>query len=80
MENDIEKLLKMKKDYEEAKLKKAKLEGQIETLLKNLKDDYNINSLEEAEEYCKNLSKNNREEEILLEKEIKQLQELVYGK
>lgn len=63
---DIEqRLINLKKAIEEDKAKKAKLEGAVEELQKQLEQNYGITTVEEAEKlkkkYEKDIEKNEKE-------------------
>ena len=64
--NIEQKLLKMKRIVDNAKQEKARLEGSLSTVMKSLKDDFNVLTVEAAEEYLEELKK----EEKLLSKEL----------
>jgi len=52
---DEKRLLELKKSIDEAKTKSAELEGTRKHLMKELKDDWECSSLEEAEEKVKTM-------------------------
>ena len=51
-------LLELKEEIEDAKQKVSELTGQKNALLKQLKDDWGCNTIEEAEEKLKIMDKN----------------------
>lgn len=63
---------KIKSEIEQKKQEKSRAEGSIETILKNLEQEYSISSIEEAKEYVKKLTKEVKEDNerlnILIEK------------
>lgn len=66
-------LLEIKKKIEEARTNEAKLEGQYSQLLKQLQDDFNCNTIEEAEEFLSEINGKIKEKEQSLEKGIQDL-------
>jgi hypothetical protein len=63
---NTETLLKLKKDIDEAKIKKAQLEGKLQTFEEQLKKEYNCSNIDEAEKIVKELETeiNNNENEF----------------
>jgi len=71
----MEDLLKMKERIESEKLKKAKLEGQLESLEKELSEKFGCESLEEAENKLKKLEDEIQSETSFIEKSVLKLKE-----
>lgn len=63
-------LLKMKAEIEENKSKKARLEGELDGIKAQLKQEYGFDSIEEAEQELNKLQASLPELEIQLGKEI----------
>lgn len=63
---------KIKDEIKEKKKQRDKAEGSIETILKNLEQEYNITSVQEAKKYIEKLTKEVKEDnerlDILIEK------------
>ena len=68
-------LLQMKEKVEEAKTEKAKLEGQIESIHSRLKNEYSLNSVEDAEKKVEALTSEVNEKENQLQQGISQLED-----
>jgi len=66
-----ERFKEIKEKYEAAKAKAAKAEGAKDQLLKSLKDEFNLSSIEEIEEKIEALEK----QKIKADREIKALGE-----
>lgn len=66
-----EKFLKLKKEIEDAKIEKATLKGRLKTSMEQLKDEFDVNSIEEAEEHLEKLKK----ELIDVQKQIQENEE-----
>ena len=73
---EIKDFEKLKKDIEEAKSKRSRIEGVLEQDMKRLKDEYKCNSIEEAEKKLDELNKEIDEGEIALYDLMKQIEEL----
>ncbi len=55
--NDLgQRLLNLKQDLEEAKSKRSELQGQLKGLMKQLKDEFELDSLGEAQERIEELN------------------------
>ena len=68
-------LLKLKEALEEGKTKRERAEGSLETLLKQLREEYGCKTAEEAEEKLKELRKKTQEAEAELEEALEELEE-----
>lgn len=52
---DIDRLLKMKKKIEDGEKEQANLQGRIDSLFEQLEKEFNVKSIEEAEDLMKEL-------------------------
>lgn len=75
--NDINFVLKLKKDIEEAKEQQARYKGQLDVLHKKLEDDYGVLTVEEAEALLEKKKKTLAVRKVRLEKAIKGLEETI---
>ncbi len=75
--NNTETLLKLKKDIDESKIKKAQLEGKLQTFEEQLKKEYNYNSVEEVEKIVKEIETDIKNNEIEFEKGLNEIKELL---
>ena len=74
MNKDLtETLLSIKKRVEEAKSKKERLTGELNILLSQLKEEYEIESIDDAEKEVERLEKEIKELEEELEKRIEEV-------
>jgi len=71
----MEELLKMKERIESEKLKKAKLEGNLESLEKELSEKFGCESLEQAEKKLKKLEEEIQKEKAFVEESVSKLKE-----
>ena len=76
-EEIVSKIGVIKSTLQESKLKESELKGQRKTLMKQLKDEHDIGSLEEAETIIKDLTKE-QESVILSIEKLSQNIETVY--
>lgn len=67
-------LTELKQDLEKAKITKSKLEGNLEVLMKELKEKFDCNSIEEAVEKMEQMEKTINTRSIRLERSIDNLQ------
>ncbi len=77
MKNDsnlVDNLLKIKKRIDEAKTKKANLEGKIDSLLDDLKAEFDCTSFDEALKKLDSLREELEKQEQTLNQEIAKLQ------
>ena len=72
------KLLKIKEELEEKKAKRLELQGELKSLMNQLKE-LGVNSLEEAEEMIHQMEKELEEIRESIEEEIKEIEELMEG-
>ena len=72
------KLLKIKEELEEKKAKRLELQGELKSLMNQLKE-LGVNSLEEAEEMIHQMEKELEEIRESIEEEIKEIEGLMEG-
>lgn len=72
------KLLKIKEELEEKKAKRLELQGELKSLMNQLKE-LGVNSLEEAEEMIHQIEKELEEIRESIEEEIKEIEGLMEG-
>ncbi len=72
------KLLKIKEELEEKKAKRLELQGELKSLMNQLKE-FGVNSLEEAEEMIHQMEKELEEIRESIEEEIKEIEGLMEG-
>ena len=75
MENNSEKLLKMKEQVESAQRKVAELDGQLKSLNKRLKEEFECEDLESADKKLAEMDKDLVAKEKQLASGIHQLEE-----
>lgn len=75
MSLSIDKLVKLKKDIEQAKLDKASAEGALSQCLERLKTDFNCKSIEQAKKKLLNMKEKQAELETEIEESLKELEE-----
>ena len=68
-------LLKLKKEVDDAKQNVSELKGQQTALLKQLKDDWKCNSIEDAEKKLKTMNKEIDSLQQQIEKGIQEIEE-----
>jgi len=73
--DNTELLLKLKKEIDESKLKKAQIEGKFQTLEEQLKKEYNCNTIEEAEKLIQEIQLEIANKTQEFEKGIKEIEE-----
>lgn len=74
MENNLsDKLMSIKKKIDEAKTRKAQLEGKLEALMSELKSKYGVSTIEEADQKIVNLGNQIQLWEEEIEKGLKEL-------
>jgi hypothetical protein len=61
--NNTEMLLKLKKEIEDAKIKKAQLQGKLQTFEEQLKKEFDCESLDKADEMLYDLNESIRKNE-----------------
>ncbi len=71
-------LLKIKEELEEKKAKRLELQGELKSLMNQLKE-LGVNSLEEAEEMIHQMEKELEEIRESIEEEIKEIEGLMEG-
>ena len=74
--NIEQELKQLESEIADCKSEKAKAEGSIETLMKRLKDEEGIDTLEEADEILKKLNKEIETLNAQIESKIKELKEV----
>jgi len=79
MSNIVEKIDRLREENNKNKMEIANLEGQISSNLKRLKDDFNLNSIEEAEIFLNSEKVSILEEEKKIENSINALEEELHG-
>jgi predicted nuclease with TOPRIM domain len=67
-------LLQLKKDIEESKQKVSELKGEKQALMKQLKEDWNCSTLDEANEKLKEMQQKAEEMEQEIEQETMELE------
>ena len=72
---DAEKLIKMRQDLDEAKEKKARLEGEEEAAKKTLKNDFDCKDLKDAKGKLKTLDKEIEDLDEEIHKGVSDLEE-----
>jgi gas vesicle protein len=72
--NNAEILIKLKKDIDESKVKKNQLQGKLQSLEEQLKEEFNC-TLKEVEEKIKELTSENEENQKELDENIKKIRE-----
>jgi len=72
------KLLKIKEELEEKKAKRLELQGELKSLMNQLKE-LELNSLEEAEEMIHQMEKDLEKMRESIEEEIKEIEGLMEG-
>ena len=72
------KLLKIKEELEEKKAKRLELQGELKSLMNQLKE-LGVNSLEEAEEMINQMEKDLEKMKESIEEEIKEIERLMEG-
>jgi len=72
------KLLKIKEELEEKKAKRLELQGELKSLMNQLKE-LGVDSLEEAEEMINQIEKELEEIRESIEEEIKEIEGLMEG-
>jgi hypothetical protein len=75
--DNTEILLKLKKDIEEAKIKKAQLEGKLQTFEEQLKKEFQCDNIEQAENIITDLNQEIKVNENEFEKQIEEIKELL---
>jgi len=73
--SNTEKLLQLKQDIDEAKLKAAGLEGQLKGHMKDLKDNWKCTTIAQAEKKVKDLEKEVLELSDKVDKGMAELEE-----
>lgn len=71
-------LLKLKREIEEAKIKKAQLEGKLQTFKEQLKE-HNIDSIQQAENILVSLNQETKIYEEKFNNEISDIEEALNG-
>jgi len=74
--NIEQELKQLEEEITASKSEKAKAEGSIETLMKRLKDEEGIGTLEEAEKTLKELEKTSASLELDIELKLNKLKEI----
>ncbi len=72
--NNAEVLIKLKKDIEESKVKKNQLQGKLQSLEEQLKEEFDC-TLKEVEEKIKELTSENEENQKELDQNIEKIRE-----
>lgn len=72
--NNAEVLIKLKKDIEESKVKKNQLQGKLQSLEEQLKEEFDC-TLKEVEEKIKELTFENEENQKELDQNIEKIRE-----
>jgi hypothetical protein len=75
MSDKINKLQKLKSEIEDAKIEKIKAEQRVETILKQLKEDFGCSSLDEAEAKLNGLKIEIEKKKAVLNKGVDKLEE-----
>ena len=73
--NQIEYLTTLKSKVEKAKEKKARLEGNLEMLFKKLKEEFDVDTLEEAQELLDKKQKQLEMKQTRLDRSVKALKD-----
>ena len=73
--NDVDRLLSLKKEIEQAKLDHASIEGAINQNLKRLKDEFGVRSVEQAQAKLVKLKEQRTELQNDIEDIVKKLEE-----
>ena len=73
--NQIEYLTTLKSKVEKAKEKKARLEGNLEMLFKKLKEEFDVDTLEEAQELLEKKQKQLEMKQTRLDRSVKALKD-----
>ncbi len=75
--DNTEILLKLKKDIEDAKIKKAQLEGKLQTFEEQLKKEFQCDNIEQAENIIAALNAEINQNESDFEKQIEEIKDLL---
>jgi hypothetical protein len=70
-----EKLLNLKKEIEDAKIKEAEMNGELNILKTQLKNEFSIDTLEDAEKELKKIEKKLIKLQMILQKDYEKLEE-----
>ena len=73
--NQIEYLTTLKSKVDKAKEKKARLEGNLEMLFKKLKEEFDVNTIEEAQELLEKKQKQLEMKKTRLDRSVKALKD-----
>lgn len=74
-ENSIERLKNLRKEIDDAKAEEANVKGHIESLLSTLKEEFDVDDIEQAEKLQKELEEKKKKLEEELEEGISKLEE-----
>lgn len=77
MKNILADLTNWKEQIDEAKSKKSELEGSSKEILKQLKKNHGVSSIEDAQKKIVKLSKESEKLQKLIEKEYEELKEIM---
>lgn len=77
---DEQELIKKKKEIEDAKLKLAKLSGQKQALLQQMKDDWDCDNLTDAKKKIEEFKNLNKELEMNIKKATQTLEDEFFNK
>lgn len=80
MSNNIgQELLRIKTKLEKEKNAKLELQGELKSVMKQLKDDFGISNIAQAEELLATLEKEIQDAEEQLQKQINRIRQLMEG-
>jgi len=77
LETTAERIMEIKEELEEAKKKVSNLEGQMEVIKKNLKDEFGVKNLKEAVAKRDSLQKRADKLGIQINQKLKKLEEIM---
>lgn len=72
-----ERLLKLKKQLEEEKSRRSELQGEYKSIMKQLKEDFKVNSIKQAEEKIEAEEKKLNEIEESIDEQIEEIENIM---
>lgn len=83
MANDSSKigqrLLQLKKQIEDEKAKQSELKGELKSIMKQLKDEFNVQSLDEAAELLESMQEDLEKHRETIQEKLEKAKELFEG-
>jgi len=74
-----QRLLQLKKQIEDEKAKQSELKGELKSIMKQLKDEFNVQSLDEAAELLESMQEDLEKYEKTIQEKLEKAKELFEG-